>query len=253
MEHNLWLERILNSSETGLPHTSFPVGGHTMGAFPNATQCLICSESSNSLISLYCSGDTPAAIEFPTDPGISTSMSWRYLQAVPGFFQNARCITVGRSSSASACVSAPPDRKECMMNAVRSPALRACTLGAFVISGADMDVFPLMGAPVFGRREIIGKRYPYVMFQPSVVPTAMYCSTALMGHVVIRLVSYSTVMRWSAPSRLVFPHWKLKRKPHSFGSRNMRCMCVRLNPSPLFKVLNATVNRAISLAKHILS
>ena len=61
-------------------------------------------------------------------------------------------------------------------------------------SGADMGVFPLMGAPVFGRREILGKRYPCVMFQPSAVPTAMYCSTALIGHVVIRLVSYSTVM-----------------------------------------------------------
>ena len=166
-----------------------------MGAFPNAAQCLLCSESPNSLISLYCSGDTPVTIEFPTHPGISNSMSMRYLQAVLGFFQNAHCMTVGRSSSASARVSAPPDLKECMVNAVRSPVLRACTLSVFVISGADMDVFPLMGAPVFGRREILGKRYPCVMFQPSAVPTAMYCSTALMGHVVIRLVLYSTVMR----------------------------------------------------------
>ena len=112
----------LLSSETGLPHTSFPVGGHTMAAFPNAAQCLLCSESPNSLISLYCSGDTPVTIEFPTDPGISTSMSLRYLQAVLGFFQNARCITVGRSSPVSARVSASPDLKECMVNAVRSPA-----------------------------------------------------------------------------------------------------------------------------------
>ena len=81
------------------------------------------------------------------------------------------------------------------MNVVRFPALRACTLSAFVISGADMGVFPLMGAPVFGRRDIRGKRYPCVMFQPSTVPTAIYCSTALMGHVVIRLVPYSTAMR----------------------------------------------------------
>ena len=240
-------------SETGLPHTSFPVGDHTMGVFPNAAQCLFGSESPNSLIFLYCSGDTPVTIEFPTDPGISTSMSLRYLQAVLGFFLNARCITVGRSSPVSARVGAPPDLKECMVNAVRSPALRACTLRAFVISDAEMDVFSLMGAPVFGRLEILGKRYPCVMFQPSAVPTAMYCSTALMGHVVIRLVSYSTVMRWSAPSRIVFPYWKLKRKPHSFGSRNTRCMSVRLNPSPLFKVLNATVNRAISLANTALS
>ena len=147
------------------------------------------------LISLYWSGDTPVTIEFPTDPGISTSMSLRYLHAVLGFFQNARCITVGRPSPARARVSAPPDLKECMVNAVRSPALRACTWSAFVISGADMGVFPLMGAPVFSRREILGKRYACVVFQPSAVPTAMYCSVALMGHVVIRLVSYSTVMR----------------------------------------------------------
>ena len=163
-----------------------------MGALPNAAQCLLCSESPNSLVSLYCSGDTPVTIEFPTHPGISTSMSLRYLQAVLCFFQNARCITVGRSSVASARVSAPPDLMECM---VHSPALRACTLSAFVTSGADMNVFPLMGAPVFGRREILGKRYPCVMFQPSAVPTVMYCSTALMGHVVISLVPYSTVMR----------------------------------------------------------
>ena len=240
-------------SETGLPHTSFPVGGYTMGAFPNAAQSLLCSENPNSLISLYCSGDTPVTIEFRTDPGISTSMSLRYLQPVFGFFQNARCITVGRSSPVSARVSAPPDPKECMVNAVRSLVFRACTLSAFVISGADMGVFPLMGTPVFGRLEILGKRYPCVMFQPSAVPTAMYCSTALMGHAVRRLVSYSTVMRWSAPSRIVFPHWKLKRKPHSFGSHNMRCMSGRLNPSPFFKVLNATVNRAISLANTALS
>ena len=159
-----------------------------MGAFPTAAQCLLCSESPNTFISLYCSGEAPVTIEFPTHSGISTSKSLRYLQAVLGFFQNARCITVGRLSPASTRVSAPPDLKECMVNAVHSPALRACTLSAFVISGADMDVFPLMGAPVIGRREILGKRYPCVMFQPNAVPTAMYCSTAYMGHVVIRLV-----------------------------------------------------------------
>ena len=97
---------------------------------------------SERVISLYCSGDTPATIDFPTDPGISTSISLRYLQAVLSFFQNARCITVGRSSPARSRVSAPPDLKECMVNAVRSPALRACTLSVFVISGADMGVFP---------------------------------------------------------------------------------------------------------------
>ena len=130
-----------------------------MGAFPNAAQCLLCSDSPNSLISLYCSGDTSVTIEFLTDPGISTSVSLRYLQAVLGFFRNVRCITVGRSSPASARVRAPPDLKECMVNTVRSPALRACTLSAFVISGAYMSACPLMDVPVFGRREILGKRY----------------------------------------------------------------------------------------------
>ena len=105
-----------------------------MGAFPNAAQCLLCSESPNSFISLYCSGDTPVTIKFPIHSGISTSMSLRYLQAALGFFQNVRCITVGRSSPGSARVSAPPDLKECMVNVVRSPVLRACTLSAFVIS-----------------------------------------------------------------------------------------------------------------------
>ena len=80
-----------------------------------------------------------------------------------------------------------------MVNAGRSPALRACAFSTFVISGADMGVFPLMGVLVFGRRELLGKSYPCVMFHPSAVPIAMYCSIALTGHVVIRLVSYSTV------------------------------------------------------------
>ena len=116
-----------------------------MGAFPNAAPSLLCSNSPNSLASLYYSGDTPVTIEFPTDAGVSTSMSLRYLQAVLGFFQNARCITVGRPSPASARVSGPPDLKECMVNAVRSPASRPCTFNTFVISGADMGVFPPNG------------------------------------------------------------------------------------------------------------
>ena len=92
-------------------------------------------------------------------------------------------------------LSGPSDLKECMVNAVRSPALRACTLSTFVISDADMGVFPLMVVLVFGRRELLGKkRYPCVMFHPSAVPIAMFCSTALTGYVVIRLVSCSTVM-----------------------------------------------------------
>ena len=165
------------------------------GAFPKAAPCLLCSTGPNSLISLYCSGDIPVTIEFPTDQRFSASMSLRYLQAVLGFFQNARCITVGRSSPASARVSGPSDLKECMVNAVRSPALRACTFSTFVISSADMGVFLLLGVLVFGCRELLGKRHPCIMFHPSAVAIVMYCSTVLTGHVVIRSVSYSTIMR----------------------------------------------------------
>ena len=81
-----------------------------------------------------------------------------------------------------------------MVSAVRSPALRACNFSA-AISVADIGAFPLMSVTVFDRQEVLGKRYPSAVFQPNAVPTAMYCSTALTGHVVIRLVSYSTVMR----------------------------------------------------------
>ena len=126
-------------------------------------------------------------MEFPTDLGISTSTRLKYLHAVFGFFQNARRITVGRFSPVRARVSDLPNLKECIVNAVRSPELRACTFSAFVVSGADTGVFPLMSVDVFSRREILAKRYPSVMFQPSAVPTPMHRSTALMEHVVIHL------------------------------------------------------------------
>ena len=66
-----------------------------------------------------------------------------------------------------------------MVKAARSPALRACTVSAFVISGVDMGVFPLMGVPVFGRREILGERYPCVMFHPPMQPL-LRCTTQLI-------------------------------------------------------------------------
>ena len=66
-----------------------------IGAFPIAARCLLCSDRPNSLNCLYCSGDIPVTVEFPTDPGISTSTSLVYLHAVLDFFQNARCTTVG--------------------------------------------------------------------------------------------------------------------------------------------------------------
>ena len=76
-------------------------------------------------------------------------MSLGSVRAVLGFFRNAHCIIVGRSSLASAYVSAPSDRKKCVVSAVRFPALRACS--AFGISGADLGFFSLMDVPAFGR------------------------------------------------------------------------------------------------------
>ena len=77
-----------------------------------------------------------------------------------------------------------------MVNAVRSLALCACTLSAFVISGADMGVFLLIPGLAVVRSSEKGS-----LASCSSPAHAIYCSTALMGHAVIRLVSYSTVMR----------------------------------------------------------
>ena len=92
-------------------------------------------------------------------------MSLVSVHAKLGFFRNAHCIIVGRSSPASARVSAPSDRKKCVVNAVRFPALLACS--AFGISGADMVVFPLMDVPAFSGWEIFGKTYASGVFQLS--------------------------------------------------------------------------------------
>ena len=177
MEYNWWLVRILSPSLSVFRAWAPPYFISRWWSYhvqvPKAALYLLCSNCRNSLISPDCSEDTPVTIEFPTDQGFSTSMSLRYLQAVLGFFRNARCITVGRSSPASARGSGPSDLKACMVNAVCSAALRACTFSTFVISGADMGVFPLMGVLVFGRWELLGKRYPCVMFHPSAVPIAM--------------------------------------------------------------------------------
>ena len=94
-----------------------------IGAFPNVAQYL------------YCSGDTPFTVEFPTDPRISTSTGPMSLHAVLDFFQNAHCIIVGRSPPARACASAPSDGKKCVVNAVRSPRryMRAASMAYLVL------------------------------------------------------------------------------------------------------------------------
>ena len=157
-----------------------------MDAFPNAAQCRLYWDSSDVLISLYCSGDTSVTIGFRTGPEISTYIRLRYFLAVLGFFQNARCIISSRSSRASADVNASPDMKKWMVNTTHSPPLRVWTLSTLVMSGADMGVFPVMGVPVFGRWEIVEERYSSGIFQPS----AEFCFEAQAIH----LVSYSTVM-----------------------------------------------------------
>ena len=92
-------------------------------------------------------------------------MSLVSLHAVLDFIRNAHSIILGRSSPASAHVSAPSDRKKCVVNVARSPVLRACN--AFGIYGADMGVFPLMGVSVFGCWEVFGEKYASVVAQPS--------------------------------------------------------------------------------------
>ena len=164
-------------------------------------------------------------------------MSMVSLHAVLGFFRNARCINVGRSSPASGRVSAPSDRKTCVVNAVCSPSLRACS--AIGISGADMEVFPLMDVPVFGRWEIFGKRYASFVFQPSAD-----CSYGARGHT-LDVVFHGHGMIGAVSHRL-FP-LETKVEAASFGGLNMRCMSIRLSR---FVMLNATVSRAMSLAKY---
>ena len=151
-------------------------------------------------------------------------------------------IIVGRSSPASICVSAPPDLKKCMVNAVGSPALRVYTLSAFVISVADKGIFPPNGYSRVRCWEIFGKGYLSVMFQPS----ADCSSYRARGHT-LSVAFYGHGMIGAASHQL--SPLKLKRRPRSFGGLNMRCMSVRLSPSPRFVVLNATVNRAMSLSK----
>ena len=76
--------------------------------------------------------------------------------------RSIRAQKLGRSSLASAHVSAPSDRKKCVVNAVRFQALLAYS--AFGISGADMGALPLVDVPAFGRWEIFVKTYPSVVF-----------------------------------------------------------------------------------------
>ena len=90
------------ASVSSSPLLTDPFRWNTIGGW-NVYQTLVCIPRLGSPILPF------PFVEFPTDPGISTSTSLRYLQAVLSFFQNARCITVGRSSPARSRVGAPLD------------------------------------------------------------------------------------------------------------------------------------------------
>ena len=154
--------------------------------------------------------------------------------AVLGFFRNAHCIIVGRSSPASRRVSALLNEKKCVVSAVRFRALRACS--AFGISGVDMGVFPLIDLPTFGRWKIFGKRYASVVFQLSAD-----CSYGARGHT-LSIVFCGHLMIGAVLHRL--SPLENKAEAASFGGLNIRCINVRLSSSPRFLVLNATVSVA---------
>ena len=88
------------------------------------------------------------------------------------------------------------------------------------------------------------------MPHPAFVLTAIHGSTALIGHVAKLTSSYGILIKWSAPSLMVIPHWKLNMNPLRFGSLSTRCIRVRVYSSPRFVVRNATVNSAMFVASN---
>ena len=116
-----------------------------------------------------------------------------------------------------------------MVNAVRSLALCACTLSAFVISGVDMGVFLLIPClTVVRSSETVPLRH--VPAQCSPCDVLLDCSYGTCGHT-LSVVLYCHEVIGAVSHRL--PQLEIRRKSLSFGSRNMRCVSVRLNPSPL--------------------
>ena len=116
-----------------------------------------------------------------------------------------------------------------MVNAVRSLALCACTLRAFIISGVDMGVFLLIPCLTVVRssetvplRHVPAQRSPYC-------DVLLDCSYGTWGHT-LSVVLYCHEVIGAVSHRL--PPLEIRRKSLSFGSRNMCCVSVRLNPSP---------------------
>ena len=117
-----------------------------------------------------------------------------------------------------------------MVNAVRSLALCACTLSAFVISGADMGVFLLIPCLTVVRSSEKGTLASCSSQRSPYCDVLLDCSYGTCGHT-LSVVLYCREVIGAVSHRL--PPLEIRRKSLSFGSRNMRCVSVRLNPSPL--------------------
>ena len=178
-----------------ISHTHPKLVSYSKCSFPKADHDLLCSLRGNSLIYRNCSSETPATIAYASEPGATTCTRRMYLQAVLGRFQNARCMMVVRSSPASACDMAPPERKECMENSFRSPAEAAEALRDRVIWAAESGEFPRRGLVFPLLSVIVGNKYPLVMSHPNAEPILIYYFTARTGQIAKDWPSYATVSR----------------------------------------------------------
>ena len=91
-----------------------------------------------------------------------------------------------------------------------------------------------MDVPAFGGWKIFGKRHASIVFQLNAD-----FSHGARGHI-LSVVFYGHGMIGAISHRLSL--LEIKAEATSFGGLNMRCMSVRLSPSPRFAVLNATVS-----------
>ena len=93
---------------------------------------MTCSaHSAGTHCNLYWSSVAPGTIEYPDGPGDTTCASCMYLHAVLGFFQNARCMMVDRSSPANARETAPHDLNECIEKSPCTSAAAALPISVF--------------------------------------------------------------------------------------------------------------------------
>ena len=95
---------------------------------------------------------------YPDEPGDTTRASCMYLQAVLGFFRNAFCIIVDRSSPANARETAPPDLNECIEKSPCTPAATALCFRSTVIWLAESGGEPRVGVLPPPTEEMVGQR-----------------------------------------------------------------------------------------------